>query len=341
MRPVPRPAGGRPLRRYGLAAAVAVALAAGAIVAAGRPVAPPGGRPRLVVVPAGSGTSTVARILARSGLVRSALYVETLAELEGVAGRLEAGTYRFSPSQSPAAMLTALAEGKVADAKVTVVPGMTVAEVATAAARAGLGSATALERYAASAPPPDGFAPAGAVRENLEGYLYPDTYRIPLGATPAQVFTPMLAAFARAFGPAQARAARTRGLSPAQAVTLASIVTREASTERDERMVAGVFLNRLRLGMSLGSDATVYYAAGVAPGHRLTAADYGVDSPYNTYTHTGLPPGPICSPGADALSAVLDPANVPYLYFFAKPDGTIVFSRTYAGQLAAERRAGA
>ena len=219
------------------------------------------------------------------------------------------------------------------------VPGMTVAEVAAAVQRSGLVSAQAFLRYAAHAAPPPGFAPNGRVQQPLEGYLYPDTYRIPIGATPAEIAAPMLAAFEAAFGPEERAAARAEGLTPAQAVTLASIVEREASQPAVRRRVAGVFMNRLRLGMPLGSDATVYYAADVAPGRPLVAADFRVASPYNTYRNAGLPPGPIDNPGGGALAAALHPAKVPYLYFFARPDGRYVFSRSYAGQLAAERQA--
>jgi UPF0755 protein len=333
-----------PIRRAGalalvVVASVAVAASALLAAAAARPVDSKSARTELVTVPRGSGVAAVAQILARRGIVRSALYFEFLSLATGSARRLQAGIYRLSPSMPPAAVLGRLVHGEVATARVTVVPGMTVAEVARVVQAAGLGSAAAFLRYARSAPPPVGFDPAHAVRQPLEGYLYPDTYTIPVGGTLQAVVAPMLAAFARAFGPQELAAARAQGLTPAQAVTLASIVEREAADPAVRRDVAGVFLNRLRLGMPLGSEATVYYAADVPPGTSLTRADLTSASPYNTLNHIGLPPGPICSPGGGALAAVLHPAHVPYLYFYSLPDGRYVFSRTYAGLLAAERRA--
>lgn len=335
--PVRRPVG---RGRLALGALAALALAATVVASAARPVDPGARRAVLVTVPAGVGVSGVARLLAHRGIIRSAAYFEILSLFSGDSTRLEAGTYRLSAAMAPSAVMRRLAAGGVATARVTVVPGMTVAEVASRVAAAGLGSAAAFLRYAATAKPPAGFAPAGPVREPLEGYLYPDTYTIALGSTPADVVAQMRAAFGRAFGPRERLAARAQGLTPAEAVTLASIVQREAATPAVRREVAGVFLNRLRLGMPLGSDATVYYAAGVAPGGALTAADLASPNPYNTLDHKGLPPGPIDCPGGGALAAVLHPARVPYLYFFARPDGRYVFSRTYAQQLAAERQAG-
>jgi UPF0755 protein len=320
-----------------LAVALLVVLAAAWRVA--RDARPANGRSRraiLVDVPAGLGVGGVARLLARRGLLPSVAYFEALSVLTGESRRLEAGVYRLSPAMTPAAILERIARGDVATVTVTVVPGMTVAEVAHVVARAGLVAAPVFLRYAAAARPPAGFAGGPGVREPLEGYLYPDTYRIALGSSAAEVVAPMLAAFVRAFDPAERARARAEGLSPAAAVTLASIVQREAASPTVRRKVAAVFLNRLHAGMPLGSDATVYYAADVGPGQSLTAQDLASPSPYNTLDHDGLPPGPIDSPGGGALTAVLHPAHVPYLYFFARPDGRYVFSRTYAGQLAAE-----
>lgn len=330
--------GGRPGR--GVLAATFLAVAVWGIWSQAAPVRPEANAVRpLVIIPAGVGLGGVANVLRARGLIRSVAFFEAYALATGDSRRLEAGTYRLSPAMSTPAIVRALATGQTAAVTFTVVPGMTVAQVAERAAALGLGTASAFLAYARTASPPPGFLPGGGVRDPLEGYLYPDTYRIGVGASPAEVVAPMLAAFGRAFG-AQARAAaRKEGLTPTGAVTLASIVEREASRASVRREVAGVFLNRLRLGMPLGSDATVYYAAKVAPGGALTAADLDVPSPYNTYRRRGLPPGPIDNPSGGALAAVLHPAHTPYLYFFARPDGTYVFSRTYAGQLAAERKA--
>lgn len=334
----PRTSGGRP--RAGLLLAAVVAVGVWIAWSQGAPVRPGTARTRqLVVVPPGAGLGDVAALLRSHGLIRSSAFFEAYALVSGASRHLQAGTYRLSPGMSTPAMVRTIALGETAVAVVTVVPGMTVAEVAAREAALGLVPATTFLAYARTAAPPQGFPASPGVVYRLEGYLYPDTYRIPLGSSAAAVVAPMLAAFADAFGPAARAAAAREGLTPVQAVTLASIVEREASQAAVRRKVAGVFLNRLKIGMPLGSDATIYYAANVSPGGRLTSGDFQVASPYNTYRYPGLPPGPIDNPGGGALAAVLHPAHVPYLYFFARPDGTYVFSRTYAGQLAAERQA--
>jgi len=316
------------------------ALGVGVVETLGYPARPGSRVERLVVVPTGAGTLAVGRILARAGLVRSAAYFDGLALVSGGSTRLEAGTYRLSPSMTPAEILQKLVAGDTATVTVTVIPGSTVREVAQSLGATGLFSATAFLRYAVHAKPPPGFAEGPGVTDPVEGFLFPDTYKIPLGSTPAQVVTMMEAAFVRAFPPENAALARREGLTPLEVVTLASIVEREAKLPQERPIIAGVFLNRLRDQMPLQSDATVLYAAHVPPGGRLTARDLAVQSPYNTYRVRGLPPGPIANPSLASLEAALHPARVPYLYFYGLPSGRLIFSRTYAGQLRAEAQYG-
>jgi len=163
----------------------------------------------------------------------------------------------------------------------------------------------------------------------LEGYLYPETYRFASDVDPVRVLRTMTTRY-REFWTRERRArADSMGLTEREAVTLASIVEAEARVDRERPIIAAVYLNRLDRGMRLQADPTVQYAL-EEPVSRLLYAhiDSVADSPYNTYTHRGLPPGPIGSPGVASLRAVLRPADVPYLYFVARPDGSHVFSRT-------------
>ena len=136
-------------------------------------------------------------------------------------------------------------------------------------------------------------------------------------------------------------AARAQGIDRHAVVTLASIVETEAKVDSDRPLIAAVYRNRLRLGMPLQADATVQYAIQLATGSRksrLYEKDYGFPSEYNTYLHPGLPPGPVGAPGSQSIEAVLFPAESPYLYYVARPDGSHVFSRSYAEHLRAVRR---
>lgn len=307
----------------------------------GEPVSPGSHQRERVVIPSGAGTVGVGRLLARRDLIRSAPYFDAMAFFSGASTRLEAGTYLLGPGMHPSGIIGRLVAGDTATVRVTVIPGSTVTEVAASLARARLFPARAFLAYAAVAKPPPGYADPSGVRDPLEGFLYPDTYRIPLGSTPAQVAAMMEAAFEAAVPPADQKLAAREGLSPLEALTLASIVEREARFASERATIAGVFMNRLKDHMPLQSDATVMYAARVPPGGPLTAKDLQVKSPYNTYRVRGLPPGPIANPSGASIVAALHPARVPYLFFYGLPDGRHVFSRTYAGQLRAEARYGA
>jgi UPF0755 protein len=293
-------------------------------------------RPVRVEIAPGTHSRAIADQLAAAGVIRSALAFDALAHWDGVAGRLQAGEYDFSPSMSALQVLARIVHGDVVTYRVTVPAGADVEQVAAAVAASGLWSR---DQMLAAAKDPSLVAPwlpAGApVRYAVEGYLYPDTYTFTRADSPRAVLATMVGRFARAAAPLAPEAA-SRHLTLNQWVTLASMVEREASTPADQSAVAAVFLNRLRIGMALQSDPTVLYALGERTGE-LTAADLAIASPYNTYRSTGLPPGPIASPDLGALQAVLHPAAITALYFIARPDGTLVFAQTYAQQLANER----
>lgn len=168
----------------------------------------------------------------------------------------------------------------------------------------------------------------GPLPPSLEGFLFPETYFLPQGADPEIAAEILFRRFVRQVRPLLPRM-DSLGISLKDAVTLASIVEAEAQWRREMPIIASVYWNRLKRGMKLEADPTVLYALGRHK-NRVTYRDLQVDSPYNTYRVKGLPPGPICSPGLHALRAVLYPAETPYLYFVARPDGTHHFSRTYA-----------
>lgn len=165
--------------------------------------------------------------------------------------------------------------------------------------------------------------------KRLEGYLFPDTYKVTATTTEREIIDMMLARFAREATPEFRQKAQKLGLTLHQAVILASIVEREAKVDKERPKVAAVFLNRMKKGWKLESCATVQYALG-QPKARLLNKDLQIDSPYNTYKYSGLPPTPIASPGRASLQAAVNPANVDYLFFVVSQDGRHVFSRTLA-----------
>jgi UPF0755 protein len=250
-----------------------------------------------------------------------------LARLQG-GWDVKAGAYRLSPSMSARRILAVLNSGDVEPSvRLTFPEGFTLHQTAERVARIPGVDAAAFERLAAA----DGktFDAPAPLPSNLEGYLFPDTYDFAPDAAPRQVIQTMFDTFdakvRHPLGP-QLAAANKRGFGLSRIITLASLIEREAKVKSDQPLIAAVLYNRLRIGMPLQVDATVQYVVGHK--QRVLYKDLDVDSPYNTYKVTGLPPGPICSPGVDAIRAALTPAKVPYLFYTARPDGSHTFTTT-------------
>ena len=292
----------------------------------------PNAKTVLVTIPPGKSARQIGEILARKHLVRSPVSFVLASRMGHLSGEMHAGRYLISPAMPPRQIAVLMALGETASNVVTIPEGFTVKQIARRLTDAGLVNEAQFLTLAETQGKTftvHGWTPPNA---NLEGYLFPDTYTIPKGATPREIIAQMLANFqARVVVPDGKSAARMPG-GLAGTITLASLVEREAEVDRDRPLVAAVYLNRLKAGMRLQCDATVQYAL---PAHkaRLFFADLRVESPYNTYLHAGLPPTPIASPGLPSIQAALHPASVNYLYYVAGPDGKHhVFSRTLSQQ---------
>ena len=283
--------------------------------------------------------ASIASRLEQEGLIRSALAFRLRARSEGVDAHFEAGEYELSPSMRPSEIMQLLQQGRYPGQQLTIPEGFRMAQMADAveAMRPG-GRAEFL--LAVQKAKPDGvvFAdrPASA---SLEGYLFPDTYQLDRDTSVTKLVDTMLYTFGQKVTPDLIRRAREKQLNVHQLVTLASIVEREAQVPSERPTIAAVFLNRLKQGMPLQADPTVQFALrptndqppdGLYWKRSLSGTDLKVDSPYNTYSRKGLPPGPICSPGLAALQAVADAPATDLLYFVAKPDGSHAFARTLA-----------
>lgn len=311
-----------PTGRSGLAAALAAVVALGAVACAG----PDGAEEVEVVVPEGAGARAVAHRLHRKGVVDHPRLFAGYLALRGAQDRIKAGRYRFRVPASWSEIAGALEGGRVETTEVVIPEGFTLRQIAPRVApvtTVDADSLLALARDSATA------RALGVPGPTLEGYLFPDTYRFAEGVAPRRVLEAMVQRYRGFWGPEQRARADSLGLDEREVVTLASIVEEEARVEGERPVIAGVYHNRLERGMRLEADPTVQYALD-APKERLLFRDIRsvADDPYNTYTRAGLPPGPIASPGAASLEAVLSPADVPYLFFVARPDGSHVFSRT-------------
>ena len=295
------------------------------------------GPAKLVVVARGESVLSVGNTLEREGLIRSARVFVAYAYLTRKHGRIQAGRHELAPTMDAREILDALCYGTHRAWRwVTIPEGYTLRQIAEAAGKE-LGSS---EGFLQAAAAPASLAPGFPLPESgVEGYLFPDTYRLDADATAKSLVAQMLRRFREVVWKGLLKEKPSyHGRSLQQIVTLASLVEAEAKQDKERAVIAGVLTNRLAQGRRLECDATVQYALGVDRKQRLLYKDLEIDSEYNTYRHAGLPPGPICSPGEASLKAAMEPASVSYLYYVAKPDGSHVFSNTFAEHTAAIAR---
>jgi UPF0755 protein len=286
------------------------------------------GQEQIVRIAPGRDARAIARRLARAGVVRDGWSFRLGRLLYAPTQPLKPGEYLFRGPKTIRQVLAALAEGGAPTRLVRVPPGMTLRQMATFYERNSLGRA---DEFLAAAADEGPIRDIDAIAWDLEGYLYPDVYALPPDRMPArELVEEMVERFRDVFegqwqGQMVALAQRPRDV-----VTLASIIERETARDSERALVSAVYNNRLRIGMILQADPTVIYALSSAglSGRRLSRADLRFDSPYNTYRYRGLPPGPIASPGLATLYAAMNPADVDYLFFVSRNDGTHAFSRT-------------
>lgn len=286
-----------------------------------------------VDIPVGTSTHGIARILAARGVVSNSTLFLVYLRLRG-AGPFQAGVYTLHRPESYGGVVHDLSVSQ--GVRLTVPEGFTVGQIAARVGHirghtAAHFRAVASGQVACARPVTSPYGPAGG---NLEGLLFPDTYRLNPDESDCDIARTMVARFdAVALRIGLDRAPTQVGVTPYQAVVVASMVEREAKLSDDRGLVAEVVYNRLRRNMKLQVDATVLYGLGASPPGGPTAADLNVDSPYNTYRVTGLPPTPIASPGDAALRAALAPPTGDFLYYVVvEANGKEAFSSTLAGQ---------
>jgi UPF0755 protein len=280
-----------------------------------------------VEIAPGSGPATIGQQLVQARVVRDRTTFRVALWLSGRARELKAGEYRFAEPMTPLAVIDKIARGDVYRRMITFREGLTIAEMAEVYAAGGFGAAADFKNAAAD---PSLISTLDPHAPDLEGYLFPETYTLRRDTSAAALVAEMVALFEKMFPAALREAAAAHGLSVREAVTVASLVEKETAVAEERPLVAAVYLNRQRLGMPMQADPTVIYAlqrAGRYDGN-IRRDDLQFDSPYNTYRYPGLPPGPIAAPGKASLEAVAKPADVTYLYFVSKNDGSHAFAST-------------
>lgn len=286
-----------------------------------------------MVVKPGTTASEISDRLMQLGVIDSRLRFWWLMKLQGDAGKFKTGTYAFTPHMDEQAVLDKLVAGDTTVVKFTIPEGFGIKEIAKRLADEGLVDEQEFLAEAKDFAPYDYMKKRPNVRYAAEGYLFPDTYVIHSDVSAEGIMKMMAEDFDTRLTPALRQQAAAKGLSIHDLVTLASLVEKEARYDEDRPIIAQVFFKRLQMGMPLQSDTTLQYLM-AGPKEDVSIEDTKIDSPYNTYQHEGLPPGPIASPGMKSILAVLNPANTDYLYFVADRQGHNHYSQTYDEHLA-------
>jgi len=289
---------------------------------------PAGADPVTIKIDPQSSTTQIAAQLKGNRLIHSVEYFKLYAKFSGADRLLKPGKYAFEGTENLSEIISMLKEGSPEMISFTIPEGYTLEQIINLLDSKKIASK---EDLLVALEDPDlefpflGELPEGPNR--FEGFLFPDTYTIGAETSPKEIVQMMLDRFSEVYSAQYQARAKELDMTTLEVVTLASIIEREAKKQEDRPLVSAVFHNRLEKGMLLQSCATVQYALGeVKP--VLYNTDLQIQSPYNTYLNLGLPPGPIAAPGEASLKAALYPADVSYLYFVAKPDGSHVFSNT-------------
>ena len=283
---------------------------------------PPGSSTTPVVIEFEPGASfnRIAKVLKEKGIIRDINAFVLLARLRGSTKKARAGEYEFNVSMLPVRVLEKMEKGLVIKHPVTIPEGYNLREIADLLEREGLSKKELfIDKVFLSS--------MGVSSPSAEGFLFPDTYQFSKGMTEEAMIKIMVSRFMEVFTDKMESRGQEMGMSVKDVVTLASMVEKETGEASERPRIAGVFLNRIKMGIPLQSDPTVIYGIKGFNGN-LTKKDLLTETPYNTYRKRGLPEGPIANPGVDSIKAVLYPEEGNYLYFVSKNDGTHHFSRT-------------
>ena len=286
-----------------------------------------------IVVKTGMNTNEIGELLYNSGLIKSKAAFKIMARFEGLQNSLQAGDYVLKKNMDIKEIVQMLSQGQTTYTEFTIPEGYTVDQIAKHLEEIKLASSNKFKSLAQNSMPYGYNDTQNNVKYKAEGFLFPDTYKVPKSMNEEALLQMMMAQFNNKFTPDMRERAKNMNLSIREVTILASLVEKEAKMENERAVIAAVFLNRLRRNMPLQSCATIQYILGY-PKAELTIQDTEIPSPYNTYQNKGLPPGPIANPGLASIKAVLYPADTDYLFFVADKEGVHHFSKTYEEHLA-------
>lgn len=277
---------------------------------------------KVVVILPGQNLSTTADYLNNTGIIKNPVKFKLLARIKGCDKKIKAGEYLLSSSMPPIQILKTMASGKVRLHKITIPEGYNLKQIASIIAKAKLGTE---EEFLRAATDSYFVHKHGINAKTFEGYLFPETYYFPKDITPEKIVVAMVERFKSIFNQKWGKRAKDLNLSIHQVITLASIIEKETGVSLERSVISSVFHNRLKKRMRLESDPTVIYGLKNFDGN-ITRKHLATQTPYNTYTIKGLPPGPIANPGIKAIEAALYPSETDFLYFVSKKDRTHKFS---------------
>jgi UPF0755 protein len=280
----------------------------------------------VVEIPEGASFKDVSNLLGEKGLILSPFWFRLLGKVQDAERKVKPGEYDLHTAMRPAEILNMLVTGKVIKYTVLVQEGFTARQIGKLLDEARIVKEADVARLVSD---PLFIKTLGVDGPTLEGYLFPDTYYFPRRAKAEEVVKAMVAGYRQAYTPEMQARAAALGMTERQVVTLASIIEKETGQDEERPLISAVFHNRLKRRLPLQSDPTVIYGITNFNGN-LTRADLTRRTPFNTYTSTGLPLGPIASPGSKSIIAALNPAPVDYIFFVSKNDGTHQFSTTLA-----------
>jgi UPF0755 protein len=280
-------------------------------------------QPKQFTVQSGEGISTIAANLQKAGIIKSAWGFKLYLKLTGQV-IVQPGTYQLSPAQSLPRIANWIASGETSNVTLTIPEGFTLQQIGEAMEQKNIATKAEFLNIANNFPPDYDFLKARPAGKSLEGFLFPDTYRLIKG-DPTLAIRQMLDNFSNKYHADIQPDLGEQNLY--EVLIIASLIEREAQKAEDRPLVAGVIYNRLKIGMKLGIDATVRYIINNWK-DPLTAADLNIDSPYNTRRYAGLPPAPICNSGLASIEAALHPTDHKYYYYLTDPEGMMHYAKT-------------
>jgi len=279
---------------------------------------------KTVFIPQGASFNLIARELEKEDVITDAGKFSLLAQFKDAITRIKAGEYEFTTSMPPTEVLEMMLSGQVKDYTITVPEGYSIEEVAMVLDNADI---VKMSEFIVKAKDKVFAASLGIDGNTVEGYLFPDTYKLTKGMTPEEIIKRMVQRFNKVFSEVISTKSYGLNMSKRQIVTLASIIEKETGDRSESHIISAVFHNRIKKQMRLESDPTVIYGIKNFDGN-LTKKHLLTHTPYNTYKVYGLPPGPIANPGRASLEAAVAPSPDPYLFFVSRNDGTHYFSRS-------------